>query len=383
MSWSFPIGSLGGTVVRVHYTLLIFLMWIGLVYFQAGGAHAAASGIVFIVLVFVCVTAHEFGHVLVAKRYGVRTPDIVLMPIGGASRMEKIPENPKQEALIGIAGPLVSLAIGALLVVVLGRFPNAADFAPDKLGAQLVSLPQLAVLNLMLAAFNLLPAFPLDGGRVLRAALATRMGRMRATRTAARIGQGFALLFGLLGFASGNLILVLIAAFVFFAASSENGAVRLETAARALSAADAMITHFETLAPDATLDAAAHALISTTQAEFPVVDAGGRLHGFLTRKAIVAGLKEDGRSAPVSGRMTSDIPVIGPAHALDAPVTDALNKAPAVAVLDAGNRLVGYITLQNLVESMMIAETPGARPRRASPWAQAEARFERRGRQGE
>jgi stage IV sporulation protein FB len=192
MSWSFPIGSFRGTIVRVHYTLMMFLGWIALVYYAAGGARAVLSGLVFIILVFACVTAHEFGHVLVARRFGVRTPDIVLLPIGGASRMETIPQDPKEQALIGIAGPLVSLAIGGVLLILFGRFPNFTDLAPQHLGFDLVSLPQLALLNLVLAAFNLLPAFPMDGGRVLRAALSTRMGRVRATRTAARIEQGFA-----------------------------------------------------------------------------------------------------------------------------------------------------------------------------------------------
>ncbi len=358
MSWSFPIGTFKGTIVRVHYTLLVFLGWIALAYYAAGGVRAAASGLVLIVLIFVCVTAHEFGHVLMAKRFGVRTPDIVLLPIGGASRMEKIPENPKQEALIGLAGPFVSIGIGLTLIALLGRLPNSSDFSPEAMRAQLISLPQLAVLNLVLAGFNLLPAFPLDGGRVLRALLSTRMGRLRATRTSARIGQGFAVLFGLLGFASGNVILVLIAAFVFVAASSENGTVRLEAATRGLSAADAMITHFESIPVDATLDDAAEALIRTTQSEFPVVDARGRVRGMLTRKQIAIGLKERGRDAPVSRYMEPDVAIVGVHQALEGIVSEALQKAPAVAVLDPSGRLVGYITLQNLLETMMIAEAP-------------------------
>lgn len=359
MNWSFPIGSFKGTVVRVHYTLLILLAWIALAYYAAGGPRAALSGLVFVVLIFACVTAHEFGHVLVARRYGVRTPDIVLLPIGGASRMEEIPEDPKQEAMIGVAGPLVSLAIGGALVVIHGRFPTYADLAPEAFTATLIPLPQLALLNLILAAFNLLPAFPLDGGRILRAALATRMDRVRATRAAARIGQGFAVLFGLLGLGSGNIILVLIAAFVFIAASSESGAVRIEAATRGLAAADVMITAFEALPIDATLGDAADGLIRTTQVEFPVVDGLGRLHGILTRERIVAGLRDGGREAEVSSYMQTDIPLVSPSHALDGIIPRSLKNSPAVGVIDRSERLLGYITLQNLLENMMISEAPG------------------------
>ena len=361
MSWSFSIGSFKGTVVRVHYTLLFLLAWIALAYYAAGGARAAVSGLVFVVLIFACVTAHEFGHVLTARRFGVKTPDIVLLPIGGASRMEEIPEDPRQEAIIGIAGPLVSLAIGGILVLVLGRFPSAADFTPEALNAGVVPLAQLALLNLVLAAFNLLPAFPLDGGRILRAALAAKMGRVRATRTAARIGQGFAVLFGLLGLASGNIILVLIAAFVFFAASSESGAVRMEAATSGFAASDLMITRFETLPVDASLGDAADALIRTTQAEFPVIDSAGRLRGVLTREQIVAGLKQAGRDGRVWDYMHADIPLVGPTHALDGILSRSLHSAPAIGVVDRSERLVGYITLQNLVENMMITEAPRRR----------------------
>jgi len=367
MSWSFSIGSFRGTVVRVHYTLLILLAWIALAYYAAGGARAALSGLVFVILIFACVTAHEFGHVLVARRYGVRTPDIVLLPIGGASRMEEIPENPKQEAMIGLAGPLVSLAIAGVSIVLLGRFPTYADLAPEAFAAGGLPLAQLALLNLVLAAFNLLPAFPLDGGRILRAALSTKMSRVSATRAAARVGQGFAVLFALLGLSSGNIILVLIAGFVFFAASSETGAVRIDAAMRGLAAADVMITRFEVLPANASLGDAADALIRTTQSEFPVIDGSGRLRGMLTRKQIVAGLNEAGRDARVLGYIQADIPVVGPAHALDGILSRSLLDAPAVAVVDRSGQLVGYITVENLLENMMISEAPrGGGPFRSS-----------------
>lgn len=358
MKWSFAIGSFRGTEVRVHLTLVILLAWIGLSYYALGGARAAASGLVYIALIFASVTAHEFGHVLVARTFGVRTPDIMLLPIGGASRMEEIPEDPRQEALIGLAGPLVSLAIAGVLIAFLGRMPNLDDLAPERLAGEILLLPQLAIANLILAAFNLLPAFPMDGGRILRALLSMRMGRLRATRTATRIGQGFAILFALLGLMSGNFILVLIGIVLFFVAASESGTVRLEEALRGLTAADAMITQFEVLRLDANIADAAEALIRTTQSEFPVVDGSGRFRGMLTREGIASALARRGRAALVLEAMERDIPEVGPSHSLDGIFSRQLGRAPAIAVLNGDGSLIGYITIQNLLETMMAVEAP-------------------------
>ncbi len=356
MKWSFTIGSFGGTVVRVHFTLAILLAWIGLTYYAMGGGRSALAGLIYIILIFASVTAHEFGHVLVARRFGVRTPDIVLLPIGGASRMEAIPEDPRQEAMIGLAGPLVSLAIAGLLIALLGRLPSLSDLAPERITSEVLPLAQLAIANVILAAFNLLPAFPLDGGRILRAGLTTRMGRLRATRAAARFGQIFAILFGLIGLMSGNFLLMLIGIFLFFAASSENGTVRLEEALRGLTAADAMITRFEALAPDACLADAADALVRTSQSEFPVVDSNKCFCGMLTRERIASTLQSHGSVAPVSDAMERDIPAVVRTSSLDGIMSRQLKSAPAVVVLDHDGVLAGYITIQNLLETVMAVE---------------------------
>lgn len=359
MSWSFPIGSFGGTVVRVHWTLVILLAWIGLAYYALGGPHAAVSGIIFILLIFVCVTLHEFGHVIAARRFGVRTPDIVLLPIGGASRMEEIPENPRQEAIVGIAGPIVSLLIAGLLIAAIGRLPTFADLAPEALAERTLPLPQLAMVNLILAAFNLLPAFPMDGGRVLRAALSSRMGRARATRTAARIGQGFAILFGLAALFAGNIILLLIAVFIFLAAAGESRTVRITEAARGMAASDGMISAFESLPADATVGQATEALIRTTQSEFPVVDGSGRLRGFLTRDAMIRALRTGGPDKPVAEAMDADIPTVRRSHALDRVLRLLQEGKPAVAVTGPEGQLVGYVTVANMLENLMVHD---ARP---------------------
>src|SRR5450631_4227004 len=172
MSWSLNIGKVAGTVVRVHLTFLLFLAWIFAASYSQGGAATAWDSLVFMVLLFLCVLLHEFGHILTARAFGVATPDVTLLPIGGVARLERIPEEPGQEFLIAIAGPAVNVVIGLGLVLA-GAHLDAAALSVDN--AHISMLDRLAIVNLFLAVFNMIPAFPMDGGRVLRAALAARL----------------------------------------------------------------------------------------------------------------------------------------------------------------------------------------------------------------
>jgi Zn-dependent protease len=218
MSWSINIGRIAGTAVRIHITFILFLGWIFFANYVAEGLEAALASLVFLVLLFACVLAHEFGHIFTARAFGVATPDVTLLPIGGVARLERIPEEPRQELLIAIAGPLVNVAI-ALGLVLAGASLQAGDLAAmDSSSVSLVD--GLAAVNLFLALFNMIPAFPMDGGRVLRALLATRMGYVRATEIAAKIGQGVAFALGFVGLLY-NPMLIFIAIFVYLAASGE------------------------------------------------------------------------------------------------------------------------------------------------------------------
>jgi len=210
---------------------------------------------------------------------------------------------------------------------------------------------RLAAVNLFLVLFNMIPAFPMDGGRVLRAALAMPLGRVRATKVAAHAGQAIAFLFGFVGLASGNLLLLLIAVFIFFAAAAESSDVEMKDRTHNVPARDAMITSFEALAPDDTLDAAAHAVVRTTQAEFPVLDAGGHLVGVLTRSAIVTGMNRSQRTDPVSDHMTRNIPQVKLGTPLEMVVEELRrSEVPAVAVTDPRGNFLGYITRENIGE---------------------------------
>ncbi|MBN2905394.1 MAG: site-2 protease family protein [Rhodobacteraceae bacterium] len=354
MSWSFPMGRLFGSELRVHATFFLLLAWIGAASWIDQGPAAAMINIAFVLALFACVVAHEFGHALMARRFGIATPDITLLPIGGLARLDRMPEKPGQEIAVALAGPAVNVVIWAVLVGLgagtdLQQMATIEDPAVGFWG-------RLAAVNLFLVLFNMIPAFPMDGGRVFRAALSMGMGRVAATRMAAKGGQILAFVFGFLGLTWGSPVLVLIAIFVFVAAGAESADVGLRDMARHMRARDAMITQYEALAPSDMLQAASAAVIRTTQHEFPVVDAGGGLRGFLTRNALFAALAQGSNTRPVAETMTRGIPNVALAAPLDAAL-DALQDsgAPAVAVVEPSGRMVGYITRENIGELMVIS----------------------------
>lgn len=354
MQWSFPIAKVAGSEIRIHLTFFLLLLWIGIAHFQSGGGAAATEGILFILAVFACVVLHELGHALAARRYGIRTPRITLLPIGGVAELERMPEKPTEEIVVAIAGPLVNVAIAAALILFLGAWPDMAAISEIE-NPSFGFFARLAVVNVVLVAFNLIPAFPMDGGRVLRALLATRFTRVRATRIAARVGQITAFLFGFLGLLSGNVLLIFVAIFVYVAATSEAQATTLQDVARHVPVRDAMITRYDALGPRSTLDDAAAALLRTTQHEFPVVDGGGNLRGVLTRADMVAALQSHPRETAILEVMTRDIPLVSEGQMLDAAFTHLQTAGvPAVGVVDREGRLTGYVTIENIGELMMV-----------------------------
>jgi stage IV sporulation protein FB len=367
MAWSFPIARLFGSEIRIHVTFFLLLAWIAISHYQQGGAQAAVEGVVFIVALFACVVAHEFGHALAARRYGIRTPDITLLPIGGLARLERMPERSGQEIVVALAGPAVNVVIFVVLILIVNaRFDMDALQRLDN--PALDFMVRLASVNLFLVVFNLIPAFPMDGGRVLRAVLALWYPRTQATNIAARIGQALAFGFGFLGLVGGNPMLIFIAIFVYLAATAEAQSVGLQDVSRSLGVGDAMITHFETLSPQSTIGDAAELLLRTTQHEFPVVDGGGRLRGFLTRDAMVQALSRTGPSTPVLEAMTADVPTIRGGARLEAALKLLQGvSAPAIGVTDAEGRLTGYVTPENIGELMMVRTARGGQtPRRAT-----------------
>ncbi|MEM8951118.1 MAG: site-2 protease family protein [Pseudomonadota bacterium] len=361
MSWSVPIGSISGTVIRLHVTFLLFLVWIAVAHYVQGSAEAALGGVLFISLLFGCVVLHEFGHIFAARRYGVQTPDVVLLPIGGVARLERIPEKPSEELVVALASPAVNVAIALFLFVLLGGLAPPAGLDVANPGVDL--LARLLWANIFLVVFNMIPAFPMDGGRVLRALLAHRMGYARGTQVAANIGQGLAFLFGLLGLVNANPLLVFIALFVYLAASSEAHAAQMRHVSQGMLVADAMITKFESLSPASTIDDAVQCLIRTTQHEFPIIDGSGGLRGLLTRDDLIKALRERGPDAPVIDVMRDDIPTVDRRSPLDEPLRLMQEKQlPAVGITDADGSIVGLLTPENVGEMMMVqAARPAAK----------------------
>ncbi|MDA0963249.1 MAG: site-2 protease family protein [Proteobacteria bacterium] len=352
MTWSFPIGRLFGSELRVHVTFFLLLIWVAWAAYAQGGTEAALANLAFVLALFACVVAHEYGHALTARRYGIATPDITLLPIGGLARLERMPEDPRAEIIVALAGPAVNVVIFVAILLLLGAAPGADAFARIETG-ELGFAEQLAVVNLFLVVFNLIPAFPMDGGRVLRAVLSLRMDRVRATRWAATAGQAVAVAFGFAGLSTGNPMLVLIAVFVFVAAGAEAQDVAMRAMARRMMARDAMITEYETLAPDDGIGAAAQALIRTTQAEFPVLYPGGGLAGFVTRAAIFAA-HADGKAHRVAEIAETGIPEVAVTAGLEKVLEALAQGTPAVAVMAHSGAMAGYVTRENIGELMVL-----------------------------
>lgn len=353
MRWSIRIARVAGIDVRLHITFLLFLAWIGFSYYQRGGPPAAAEGLLFILGLFGCVLLHEFGHALAARRFGIRTPDITLLPIGGVARLQRMPDQPWQELVVAVAGPLVNVVIAGVLIFVLGQ-QSAWDHLERLNQPGVAMLAKLASVNIMLVVFNLIPAFPMDGGRVLRALLAMVLPYGRATQIAAWIGQALAFVFGFVGLFT-NPMLIFIAFFIFLGAQQEAALAQIKDLSLNLPVSEAMVTHLVRLPPQATLDEAVEALLRTSQHEFPVVDEAERVLGVLTRDDMIAALKRHGPQAPVVQFMRRDLPVVSPYDPFEEAFREMQECAcPALPVVDRSGRFVGLITPENVGELMLV-----------------------------
>ncbi len=358
MGASLTIGRIAGTSVRLHITFLLFLAWIGVSYYLAGGMTAAIDSVVFLILVFLCVTLHEFGHIAMARHFGIRTPEVILSPIGGIASLEKMPDQPRQELLVAIAGPLVNVVIALLLMALFGL--GFSNYTTQ--GFETATLAQrLFIVNVTLVLFNLIPAFPMDGGRMLRAVLAMSMGAPRATAIAARIGQGFAALFIVLGLFY-NPMLMLVGVFIYFAAASEEQSAVFSGFASKLRVKDAMEPSPILLSVNQPISAAIDALISSPQTEFPVLDGNSRLAGILDRDAMIRGLRDPDTPIMVGDVMRGSDPLLAHEPLMEAFARLRQKGIRAEVVIDAAGQPVGVLTQENIAEMMMVESArPGWR----------------------
>jgi Zn-dependent protease/CBS domain-containing protein len=345
---SWTLLRVAGIDVRVHVTFLLLLAWFALVgWAEEGSPTGALRGVLLIVLVFTCVVLHEFGHALMARRFGVRTRDITLLPIGGMARLQESPRTPGAEIAIALAGPGVNLIIVLVLLLAVGR--EALQPGVEALAqGETTLLQKLAAINVMLAVFNLIPAFPMDGGRVLRAMLALHLPQLRATEVAARVGKLIAVLFVLVGVLYLPM-LALIGVFVWFGATLEAADAQMREAVADVALEDALITDFRALDVHATLGQAAALTLAGMQKDFPVVD-DGRLVGLLTQTAMLEALRRHGDGAQVARIMKRDIAVARSDESLRT-IWQRLREGDGhlLPIVDDG-RLVGLIDLDNLVE---------------------------------
>jgi Zn-dependent protease len=364
MKWSWRIGRLAGINVYVHWTMILLLAWIAMLYtFSGGTVVQALYGIVLVAAFFLCIVLHELGHALTARQFGIGTLDIILLPIGGVARLEDIPDDPRQELWIAIAGPVVSVAIAAVLFVVLWSLGQIHTISLNMmLGGSF--LASLFVFNVVVVLFNLLPAFPMDGGRVLRALLSMRMDRVRATRIAAGAGQMMAILFGLVGLFI-NPLLLLIAIFVYLGAEAEAQQAEFKATTKNATVRDVMMTRFRTLPPDASLQDAARELLAGAQQDFPVVD-GDRLRGLLYRNDLVRGLAQPGDHLAVRDVMTAEVDAADSSDALDGVLARLRQSGRESIPVVHEDKLVGLLTLQNVGEFAILRAALWPGPARSS-----------------
>jgi Zn-dependent protease/CBS domain-containing protein len=357
-------GSVGtirilGVPVRFHFTfvlLLIFLLSIGV-----GERQSSGSTVLYIVALFASVLLHELGHTVAARHYGIRTIEIVMFPIGGVSRPERQPK-PSQELWISLAGPLVNLLIAAALMAWMTSQKGwvALDALREPTDANLAE--RIAFGNLALFLFNLLPAYPMDGGRILRSVLALSRPIEEATRIAAGAGQGLAILIGLGGLLWGNFVMMFVALFVYLGAFQEGVAAKGRFFTSGYPVSAAMITDFRTLTHGQSIRDAGNLLVSTSQHDFPVMH-GDSVIGILTRSALVNGMLTQGPDAYVSGAMSRDFVRVSP----DMPLTEALAKlstpGACMLVMDAEDRVVGILNSEHLSQFILLRQVSAAQER--------------------
>ena len=354
MSGSWKIGRLAGIDIFIHWTFLILIGWIVFANVSGGSDTAeVAAALARVLAVFACIVLHELGHALAARKFGIATRDITLLPIGGLARLERMPEEPLQELWVALAGPAVNVVIAAGLAVpllALGPVDRLQSVRPD--GGDF--LAYLTMVNVSLVLFNLLPAFPMDGGRVLRALLAWWHGDfVRATQTAARVGQAMAVVFGFVGLASGQPFLLFIALFVYLGAQAESYSAQMRSVFKGLPVREAMQTRFRVLAPRDTLRVAIDELLAGSQQDFPVVD-NGKVVGVLLRNDLIKALSDHGSEAPVGNFVHRQCGTVSDADMLQTTFERMRSEeCPCLPVM-RGNDLVGVITLENVGELMLI-----------------------------
>jgi Zn-dependent protease len=357
MRWSFKFGRLVGIDVYVHFTFFLLLAWVAFVYWQQSQSLGAALlGVSFILAIFACVVLHELGHAITAKKYGIKTRDIILLPIGGVARLERMPDKPQQELWVALAGPAVNVVIATVLGLwlwVTNSFSpsNPLTFTTGPF------IERLMGVNIFLILFNMVPAFPMDGGRVLRALLATRIEYTRATQIAAKLGQGIAVVFGIVGLFY-NPLLLFIAFFVWAGAAQETRLTQMKSALSGIPVSQAMLTDFRRIHKNNTLHQAIELTLSGSQKDFPVVD-NDSIAGVLTQSDLLSALSKQGQHLLVSDVMQKNFITVESSDKLENAFIKLKDCNCHTLPVTQSGRLVGLLTMDNLNEHMHIQAALG------------------------
>jgi stage IV sporulation protein FB len=363
MRWSIPIGRVFGITLRLHVTFLIFLAFIAYESFMEAGLNGAGWAVGMFSAIFACIALHELGHSVVAQQLGVQVKSITLLPIGGVASLRNIPENPWHEIAITLAGPMVNAAIACAVLPFTGLPSHLWLVAmPRDLHGLLLSLAQV---NITLFLFNLIPAFPMDGGRLLRAMLALVLSYRRATTVAAMVGQGLAILFVVVGL-KVSFWLVIIGAFIFMGAEGEERIVRMRSVLHDLDVEDVMSREFAVLSPADPIARGIELIYQTGQDDFPVVQ-DGRLAGIVTRPALVEAMNARGANALAGEIMDPHAPVVSPREKVVRVYEEIINGANTSAVVVDGGQIIGMISPDNISRYLLVQSSiKSSRRRRAA-----------------
>lgn len=363
MNNSLQLFKIRGIDIKMHFTFPLILIWAGLSFglFQQGGLEGAVYGILETSLVFIIVVLHELGHSVAAQYYNVPVKQIVLLPIGGVAQLEEIPEEPRKELVIAIAGPLVNFVLAVILAVIAPLLGQSLS------GGSLLALPSLLgkltfssifgymfTTNLFIGLFNLIPAYPMDGGRILRALLATRLSYRKATAAAVTIGQILSWGFGLWGFLSGNFFLIILAFFIYTGAGQEGKMVQTKHILGDLRVEQAYSRGVRSISLNEPLETALQATLHSFQSSFPICE-DGQLAGMLPYSSLVRSLEKKDLQTPIREVMQTGITPASPSDKLiDIQRRMTQEGVDALPVVDQeGFR--GMITSQDLNEAYRLS----------------------------
>jgi len=352
MKWQWKLARIAGIDVYMHATFLLLIGWVAFSHWtEQGTLQAVLSGVLFILLLFAFVVMHEYGHALTARKFGIKTRDITLYPIGGVARLERMPEKPIEELWVALAGPAVNVVIA---IVLFGYLLLTRTFEPlTSLSISSGSLiERLMIVNLWLVGFNLIPAFPMDGGRVLRALLGLKLEYVQATQTAVYIGQAFAFIFGFIGLFS-NPFLVFIALFIWMGAAQEANLAQVKHSVSGIPVSRAMLTNFQVLTPRDSLSRVVGLILAGSQHDFPVIQ-DGRIVGILDRDTFMKALSEHGQSVSVADVMRRDVTEVDSHDMVEAALMRLQENGSKTLPVMHNGQLVGLVTAENITEYLMI-----------------------------